>query len=153
MFVSWRRHVWNNEIKILTKQLKFFVKMDKSLLNKYKWHTARKSSKKKSRLSFFLFFFIYMKDQVKKSLSLVGNKIKSFILIDIGETRKKRFLDLFWWIFIKKNNFFFQSYFFGKLDMQTKNYNFRMHKGSKTPKIDFFTYGFFVGIQLLGDFF
>ena len=94
-----------------------------------------------------------MKDQVKKSLSLVGKKIKSFILIDIGETRKKRFLDLFWWIFIKKNNFFFQSYFFGKLDMQTKNYNFRMHKGSKTPKIDFFTYGFFVGIQLLDYFF
>ncbi len=28
-----------------------------------------------------------------------------------------------------------------------------MHKGSKTPKIDFFTYGFFVGIQLLDFFF
>ena len=52
-------------------------------------------AKKKVDFRFFYFFFIYMKDQVKKSLSLVGNKIKSFILIDIGETRKKRFLDLF----------------------------------------------------------
>ena len=47
--------------------------------------------KKKVDFRFFYFFFIYMKDQVKKSLSLVGNKIKSFIRIDIGETRKKRF--------------------------------------------------------------
>jgi hypothetical protein len=52
-------------------------------------------AKKKVDFRFFYLFFIYMKDQVKKSLSLVGNKIKSFILIDIGETRKKRFLDLF----------------------------------------------------------
>jgi hypothetical protein len=39
----------------------------------------------------FLFFFIFMKVQVKKNLSLVGKKIKSFILIDMGETRKKKF--------------------------------------------------------------
>jgi hypothetical protein len=33
--------------------------------------------------------------------------------------------------------FFFQTYFFGKLDIQTKNLNFLMNIDSKTPKIDF----------------
>jgi hypothetical protein len=51
--------------------------------------------KKKVDFRFFYFFFIFMKVRVKKSLSLVGKKIKSFVLIDVGETRKKRFLDLF----------------------------------------------------------
>ncbi len=32
---------------------------------------------------------------------------------------------------------FFQSYFFGKLDMCAKNFNFRMYNGSKTAKIKF----------------
>ena len=33
--------------------------------------------KKKVDFRFYFFFFIFMKDQVKKSLSLVGKKIKS----------------------------------------------------------------------------
>ena len=105
--------------------------------------------KKKVDFRFFYFFFIFMKVRVKKSLSLVGKKIKSFVLIDVGETRKKRFLDLFWWIYIMKNNFFYQTYFFEKLDMYTKNYNLRMYNGSKTAKIDFFASEFFVGILQL----
>ena len=105
--------------------------------------------KKKVDFRFFYFFFIFMKVRVKKSLSLVGKKIKSFVLKDVGETRKKRFLDLFWWIYIMKNNFFYQTYFFEKLDMYTKNYNLRMYNGSKTAKIDFFASEFFVGILQL----
>jgi hypothetical protein len=46
----------------------------------------------------------------------------------------------------RKKLFFFLTYFFGKLDTQTKNFNFLMNIDSKTPKIDFFTLGFFVGI-------
>ena len=39
-----------------------------------------KNRSKKSRLSIFPFFLTFMKVQVKKSLSLEGKKIKSFIL-------------------------------------------------------------------------
>jgi len=52
-------------------------------------------AKKKSMVGFFIYFFIFMKVQVEKSLSLPGKKIKSFILIDMARNRKKRFLDFF----------------------------------------------------------
>ena len=83
---------------------------------------------------------------MEKSLSSPGKKIKLFILIDMAKNRKNRFLSLFSLIFVKKNNFFLQTYFFGKLDMQTKNYSFWTHIGSKTPIIDFFAHEFFVGM-------
>ena len=63
------------------------------------------------------------------------------ILIDIAETRKKRFSDLFSSIYIEKK--FFQTYFLEKLDMLTKNFNFRVHIGSKTTKLGIFTHEFF----------
>ena len=121
-------------------------------LERFKWYCMGNSSKKKRWCSIFLFFFIFIQVQVEKSLSLPGKKIKMFILIDMAKNRKKRFLDLFSWILLKKNLFFFKTYFLGKLDMFTKNFNFRIHIGSKTPKLGIFTHEFFVGIHLLEDF-
>ena len=57
--------------------------------------TPCKNRPKKSRLSIFLFFFHIYESSGKKKLITSGKKIKSFFLIDVGETRKKRFLDLF----------------------------------------------------------
>ena len=51
-----------------------------------------------------------------------------------------------------KNNFFFQTYFLGKIDMCAKNFKFRMHIGSKTPKLGIFTCEFLAGIPQLEDF-
>jgi hypothetical protein len=65
----------------------------------------------------------------------------------MAKKRQKRFLDLFSCILLGKNNFFLQTYFFGELDIHSKNFNFLMNIDSKTPKIDFFTLGFFVGIR------
>jgi len=92
------KHVQRRKNLLTRTILKFsFRKNDFLVIVKILSGTPRENrAKKKVDFRFFyFFFFIYMKDQVKKSLSLVGNKIKSFILIDIGETRKKRFLDLF----------------------------------------------------------
>jgi hypothetical protein len=54
----------------------------------------KSTKKKKSTFDFFIFFHFY-ESSGKKKLITCGKKIKSFILIDVGETRKKRFLDLF----------------------------------------------------------
>jgi hypothetical protein len=72
---------------------------------------------------------------MEKSLSSLGKKIKLFILIDMAKNQYDT---------VKKNNFFWQTYFFGKLYMQTKNYSFWTNIGSKTPIIDFSAQEFFV---------
>ena len=60
----------------------------------------------------------------------------------MAKNRKKRFLDLFSSIFIE-----YLTFFLGKLDMLTKNFYFRVHIGSKTPKLGILTHEFFVEIQ------
>jgi hypothetical protein len=50
----------------------------------------------------------------------------------------------------RKKYFFPQTYFFEKLDKNTKNFNFLMNIDSKTPKIDFFTLEF---VEILEFFF
>ncbi len=93
--------------KNLIETRKFSIKIKSNCFkNGVKWHSARKSSKKNRWSAFSFFFFIFMKVQVEKSLSLPGKKIKFFIIKDMARNRKKRFLDLFWWIFTKKNKFF-----------------------------------------------
>jgi hypothetical protein len=57
----------------------------------------------------------------------------------MAKKRQKSFLDLISCILLGKNNFFLQTYFFGKLDIHSKYFNFQMNIDSKTPKIDSFT--------------
>jgi hypothetical protein len=52
----------------------------------------------------------------------------------------------------QKKYFFFPNLFFRKLDMWAKIFNFRMHIGSKTPKICIFTCEILAGILRSEDF-